>query len=137
MTTSNTVTPARRRRATAAAAIFVAVLSVNTVAAPIVRAEPPDPSQGDIDAFNGCLWSALNAIKAKNGRFTETDVQNAATNCCENLAGTANTHKGRYVECYMPDGSTIIADEQGTSRAPLPTATAVLPPGSNTRTGIQ
>jgi hypothetical protein len=123
------------RSVTAASAFFVAVLSISVTAVAPAYAEP-QPTPGDIDAFNGCVWSELNAVKAKTHRmFTQSDVQKAATDCCQNMAGTANTHGGQYVECYMPDGSTIVADQQAPPPTPPAGATVILPPGSNTRVG--
>src|SRR5689334_12097386 len=83
MSTSHSSAICIHRKSAAALLCIAAIIVAGPDLTAPANAEPVAPSQGDMDAFNGCLWGKLNAIKAKhNGTFTTSDVQRAATDCC-------------------------------------------------------
>ena len=116
-----------RRAGAAAAAMFIAVVSVAVVVAPNSAAEPKRTPGAQ--AFMDCFYAAWD----KNPTMSYATKQKVAEDCCLNLGGIFNesTHT-----CYLPANNITVA-EPTEPPVPPPGATAAPHPGSNTRAGIQ
>jgi hypothetical protein len=131
-------TPARRRRITTTTMVIVATAAIAAGAvgsASPANAEPKKPGATD---FYSCVDAKIRSIdNANRGGHTWQDIVDARNSCCAQLGGTWVTdHPGDPDSngvCFMPDGSPV---KPSGPTAPLPGATAILPPGLNTR-GIQ
>ena len=112
-----------RRAGAATAAIFIAVVSVAVVVAPTSVAEPKRTPGAQ--AFTDCVFAAWD----KNPTMSYATKQKVAEDCCLNLGGIFNesTHT-----CYLPANNITVA-EPAEPPVPPPGATAVLPPGVDTR----
>jgi hypothetical protein len=112
-----------RRAGAATAAIFIAVVSVAVVVAPTSAAEPKRTPGAQ--AFMDCFSAAWD----KNPTMSYATKQKVAEDCCLNLGGIFNesTHT-----CYLPANNITVAEP---TERPVPPsgATAVLPPGVDTR----
>jgi hypothetical protein len=114
--------PRRRRQLLPAIAIAVgAITSYMTLATPVAHA--------DIKKFNDCIKGA-------------TIQGSVVKDCCAYAGGTYNPSDSHGEEtCEFAANSVIDPGRQeGTTTNPAPPppgATAILPPGANTRAGIQ
>lgn len=124
--------PARWQHAAATTAIVLAAVSVGIATATTADAKPKNPGPG-LTEFLNCFQAHADAINPDNTKISHEALLVIAENCCTDLGGTYN--EGRDA-CYLPNGD-VGRTQQASPTPPPPGATAVLPPGVNTRTGIQ
>jgi hypothetical protein len=123
---STTRTNTRRRRMALAAATIIAAFQVVAGPSAIAHAEPKTFLQS---YYLECARNAFSSLKAD--LLTWDQYIEALSNCCTELGGIYNE---RTQDCYLPDGTTI----RDTHPPTVPPGTrANLPPGANTRAGIQ
>lgn len=131
----------RSHRFAAAAAVIVAACVVSFNAAETADAKPKPPA--GVNDYYGCISDQIQQVKKKNGgSYTARDMYNARFDCCITLGGTSNPGPDANdpligATCTLPDGSVARPDDQSSGGPPLPGATVVLPPGVDTRAGIQ
>jgi hypothetical protein len=129
----------RSHRFGAAAAVLVATSFVSFSAAETAEAKPRQPA--GVNEYYSCISDQIQLVKKKNGgSYTARDMYNARFDCCITLGGTSTPGPDANdpligATCNLPDGSIARPDDQSSGGPPLPGA--VLPPGLDTRAGIQ
>jgi hypothetical protein len=117
-----------RWRQFATVTFFIAAITLGSAPA---SAEPGSSVQGT--QMDHCVTNGVSAGADKNA---------VIASCCKSLGGTVSANSQGTTSCQFPDGNTWTApldQQQGESgpTPPPPGATAILPPGSNTRAGTQ
>jgi hypothetical protein len=118
--TRHTCTSNQWRPVATTTAILIAALSVGTAAATTADAEPNDGSGFDINGYLACIaWNNEHGFSDDTG-------------CCFQAGGHWYPPSGTKSAFCSP---IVLSDDS--SRPPAPGATVILPPGSNTRAGVQ
>jgi hypothetical protein len=123
MTLYRRITTPSSWRQIAVATILVAAISVAT--ASTADAKPKSPA----DQFSQCVADLVKYNKDHGQTHDMNAIQGA---CCININGSLETQDDgvTFKDCVYPDASSA-----GRPAPPAPGATAILPPGSNTRAG--
>ncbi len=106
------------------AAMGAALITATALATPCTA----EPKQPPAQTFTNCVLAAW----AKSPAMDYNQKQKLAEDCCLNVGGIFNE---RTHTCYLPVDNITVA-EPNPPAVPPPTATAVIPPGSDQR-GIQ
>ena len=111
------------RRVATTTALLLAALSVGTAAATTAAAEPNDGSGFDMNGYLACIaWNNEHGYSDDSG-------------CCFQAGGHWYPSSGNKSAFCSP---IVLSDDSSRPPPPpAPGATVILPPGSNTRAGLQ